>query len=272
MAGGRRIPFGKGFNARAKEVRIVTACYDKDGFRDYDHPIEKIEPGIVRIELLGSSQTYGLGLETRDSIPYLLGQELNHRAMDMGLPYHFEVFNFAMPCIYLPSMFQIYEKFGRKYKPDLAIYEYCEPARVIGLDIEDRIRMVKRVAFYQHLMKSDWGKLLLNRIFMLEHFAVASWVEFTGPPAKTVRMFHRVCKQAKKDHTITAFFEYWDMSRGLDDLTRGCNPWIFASGVDRRAFKALSYDNGNHPDEGGGLYYGMGRADRILSDRDPLFR
>lgn len=269
--GGRRIPFGKDFDKNANGIRKITACYNKDGFRDYNHPLKRSEPNVIRIELIGSSQTYGLGLKPKDSIPLLLESILNHRAMDMGLPWHFEVFNFCLPCLYLPSMFQIYTDFGRKYNPDMAIYEYCEPGRLHYLDIEGRIRDVKRIRLYAYLMKSDWGKVLLNRIFMLEHLALNIIAEFHGAPQATINEFQKTYKIAQKDNTITAFFEYWNISKGLDSMIHGYKPWVFSSGVNRKEFTAMSYDNGNHPDEGGSLYYAMILADRILSGKDPLF-
>ena len=269
--GGRRIPFGKDFSKNAKEVRGITACYNKDGFRDYNHPLKRYEPNIIRIELLGSSQTYGLGLKPEDSIPLLLEKILNRRAMDMGLPWHFEVFNFCLPCIYMPSMFQIYRDFGKKYRPDLTIYEYCEPGRLHHLDIEGRIQAAKRVKLYKYLMKSDWGKVLLNRIFMMEHLALNLAAVLRGAPRNTIKMFQQTYKIAQQNGTYVAFFEYWNVSKGLDSMIRGYKPWIFSSGITREEFTAMSYDNGNHPDEGGSLYYAMILADNILSGKNPLF-
>jgi len=269
--GGRRIPFGKDFNKDTKEVRGITACYNNDGFRDYNHPNERAESNIIRIELIGSSQTYGLGLTPENSIPLLLEEILNQRAMDMGLPWHFEVFNFCMPCLYLPSMFQIYKDFGKKYNPDMAIYEYCEPGRLHHLDIQGRIQEAKHVKLYKYLMQSDWGKVLLNRIFMLEHLALNIEAEVYGAPKETIDMFQKTYEIAQKNNTLIAFFEFWNISKGLDSMIHGYTPWVFSSGVNRKDFVAMSYDNGNHPDEGGSLYYAMILADHILSAKDPLF-
>ena len=269
--GGYLINFLKDFDKNAKEVRKIQACYNKDGFRDYNHPVKRPYPYIIRIEMIGSSQTYGLGLRSEDSIPALLENILNHRAMEMGLPFQFEVFNFCLPCIYLPSMFRIYTDFGRKYKPDLTIYEYCEPGRLHSLDIEGRIRQAKHIRLYAYLMKSDFGKVLLNRIFMFEHIILNSLAMVRGAPENTIDAFRQTCKIAQKDHTFTAFFEYWNISKGLDSVIHGYKPWVFASGVNRTEFKIMSYDNGNHPDESGSLYYAMILADRILSSSDPVF-
>ncbi len=271
-SGGSYMPRGKDFDENAREVRSMEVCYNKDGFRDYDHPIKPQVPDTIRIEFIGSSQTYGLGLHPQDSIPQLVQTLLNQRAREMGLPYHFETFNLCLPCIYMPSMFRIYLDFGQKYNPDLVIYEYCDPGRLHYLDIEGRIRAVRHSRFLSYLMKSYWGRILVNRIFMMEHIVLNIISDVRGPSSRVIALFRKTAGIAASHGTRFAIFEYWDISKHLDRLVDGYPTWIFSSGVNRRQFLAMSYDNGNHPNESGSLYYAFTIANHILSSQDPVFR
>lgn len=91
-----------------------------EGYRDYNHNLQKTN-NTFRIEVLGDSFTYGLGVyKTEDTSPKVLEKVLNKN--EEGIIY--EVFNFGRPSHGTEDELNTLKDYGLKYKPDLVIINF----------------------------------------------------------------------------------------------------------------------------------------------------
>lgn len=99
--------------------RTTLEKINKDGWRDEEYDFAK-KKGVFRIAVLGCSFTYGLGVNAEETYPQRLKAILNeskHR--------EFQVLNFGVNGYGLDQMTINYEKFVRRYDPDLVILQYA---------------------------------------------------------------------------------------------------------------------------------------------------
>ena len=106
------------------DMKMVPEHYNNEGERGPDHPIKRSSLNTVRIELYGTNQISGEYLEEKNTIRAQLERILNNAVMEMGLGLHFEVYNYACPTLFVPSMFRKFIYEGSKRRPDAAIFEY----------------------------------------------------------------------------------------------------------------------------------------------------
>jgi hypothetical protein len=86
------------------------------GYRGPDRPQEK-SPGVFRIVALGDSYTYGMGVETGDSIPARLESELKgHGTREI------EVLNFGLPGASLEDSITRLRLIASQWRPDVVLF------------------------------------------------------------------------------------------------------------------------------------------------------
>lgn len=127
-------------------------------------------PGVVRVGVLGASETFGTFESEGGEYPARLQEELEAR-----MPGRFEVVNLAMAGMGLPAMRGYYNRVVRPVKPDLVLvypspsfYLDSEPPRVpmpgegVGVPPADRARRdaLERLL---HLRMDEKGRDLLRR-------------------------------------------------------------------------------------------------------------
>jgi lysophospholipase L1-like esterase len=89
------------------------------GFRDYEHPVEKV-PGRYRILIIGDSVTKGLGIpDPRMAFPMVLESRLK----ELGVAG--EVLNFGVEGYNTQQEVETLNDKGLRYAPDLVILAYC---------------------------------------------------------------------------------------------------------------------------------------------------
>jgi hypothetical protein len=91
-----------------------------EGMRaDRDYPLEK-PSGTCRIALFGDSYFMGYELDLEDTFAY----QLEKRLKEAGI--HAEVLNFSVSGFGTAEMIKAYEGFGRRFDPDIVIFEWDE--------------------------------------------------------------------------------------------------------------------------------------------------
>lgn len=98
------------------EVQLgrVTRKYNKAGFRDNDHDLEKA-PGIRRVLVIGDSVTEASDLEWEDVFSSRIQAALGRS---------YEVVTLAMGGVNTPQEIHLLEKEGLAYKPDLVVLNF----------------------------------------------------------------------------------------------------------------------------------------------------
>lgn len=98
------------------EVQLgrVTRKYNKAGFRDVDHDVEKA-PGIKRVLVVGDSVTEAGDVEW---------EKVFSSRIQAGLGRSYEVVTLAMGGLNTPQEIHLLEKEGLAYKPDLVVLNF----------------------------------------------------------------------------------------------------------------------------------------------------
>lgn len=104
----RRIP-----NSVFVEGKIAYK-YNKDGFRDVDHRLDK-PCGVKRIVVLGDSVTEGYGVEQESSFSGYLQHSLSDK---------FEVITVALGGLNAPQEVHLLERQGLVYEPDMVVVNF----------------------------------------------------------------------------------------------------------------------------------------------------
>lgn len=100
-------------NSETRLGRVIYK-YNKSGFRDVDHLVEK-PPGITRIVVVGDSVTEGAGVEWESVFSHILQSKLTQ---------DFEVITVAAGGLNTPQEVHLFEQEGLLYKPDLVILNF----------------------------------------------------------------------------------------------------------------------------------------------------
>jgi lysophospholipase L1-like esterase len=106
---------------------------NSEGFKDYEHSIEKPN-NTFRIIALGDSMTEGPCMKINNTWPKQLEAKLNK----LNLSVKFEVFNFGICGAGTLEEVRVFEEFGLKYSPDMVILQFWEN------DWEDTLWMKNR--------------------------------------------------------------------------------------------------------------------------------
>jgi len=98
------------------EVHVgrVRKKYNKMGFRDSDHSVEKV-PGVKRVVVVGDSVTEASDVEW---------EAVFSARVQAGLGSSYEVITLAMGGLNTPQEIHLFEKEGLAYKPDLVILNF----------------------------------------------------------------------------------------------------------------------------------------------------
>ena len=92
---------------------------NKDRFRDYNYSYKKADD-IIRIAVVGDSQTFGLGIEELDYIfPKILEEKLNKNSNQK-----FEVMNFGWAGLNFLDIFWLIKYRVKEYNPDYILYAF----------------------------------------------------------------------------------------------------------------------------------------------------
>lgn len=86
------------------------------GFRGSNFHVKL--PGQILIECFGDSMTFGIGVNEDETIPYFLEKELKRR-LNLG---NLEVFNMAILGMNFVEEETLFEDFGLKFKPNIAVF------------------------------------------------------------------------------------------------------------------------------------------------------
>jgi hypothetical protein len=107
-----------GFDAEHEWVhRTTREKINREGWRDRSYPLLK-DADAFRIAVLGCSFTYGLGVDMEEAYPHRLEEILNALGKQ-----RFDVMNFGVNGYGTAQMLLNYEKFVRRYRPDLVILQ-----------------------------------------------------------------------------------------------------------------------------------------------------
>lgn len=128
------------------------------GFRSPELPQIAREPGVLRVQIYGSSPIFGLGVDDGETFPEVLRRDL-----EAALPGRkIEVMNFGLPMNYFASEITTYAAFGRVYEPDLVVFVQPEIERL--LDMNSRVLQIKRSPTLTALLGSSPGRFVVNRV------------------------------------------------------------------------------------------------------------
>jgi hypothetical protein len=98
-----------------------TYQHNDQGLRDNKETF-KYNPDAYNIVLVGSSQTYGVGINYEDTWGYLLQQKLNSHYASEGKK--FEVWNAGVPARHMEQNLEAFKDTFAKLKPDMAIFDF----------------------------------------------------------------------------------------------------------------------------------------------------
>lgn len=116
-----------------REKEFCGGEKNSEGFKDYEHSIEKPN-NTFRIIALGDSMTEGPCMKINNTWPKQLEAKLNK----LNLSVKFEVFNFGICGAGTLEEVKVFEEFGLKYSPDMVILQFY------GNDWEDTLWMKNR--------------------------------------------------------------------------------------------------------------------------------
>jgi len=244
------------------KIRTINECYGKEGLRGPDHPVSRRSLNTVRIELYGTNHLSGLWLPEKDSIRAQLERILNNAAMEMGLGLKFEVYNYAYPALFAPSMFRNFIYVGSKRKPDLAIFEYRGDEWFCSFDLYGRRRLLHESKILQLFDTPGIGRKILNRILSVMTLVICKM------DREFCKLSKKVIKLAKKDHTQLGFFTVLEFGQPEPTKLFSClkDPSVFFvwdpdfNGPDREKMWIT-----REPDQNGAFYLAWDLANRLLS-------
>ena len=190
------------------EKTKYTVHINSLGFRGREQNSEK-PPGTFRIIVLGSDQTFGLGLPDEETYPYLLEKKLN----DGRLKTKVEVWNGAQPgSTAIVGLAQLPQIFG--YKPDLLILEYgLLENHVWGDDYIPRYFRFPNVGYSKFLRKcaGSFGPVASHSYLIGEVERYFSRSARTPGETKRVELFRRAMRKilslAKDQHVAVALVQ-----------------------------------------------------------------
>ncbi len=256
--------------SRDGSIKPVMECYNNHGNRGPNHPEYKKFLDTVRIEIYGTNVVSGLHLEEKDTIRAQLERILNDMATDMGLGLHFEVYNYAHPMLFVPSMFRKFIYAGINRRPDLAIFEYRGDLWFCPFDVYGRRALLRRSRFLQLFDHPGFRRRVLNRLLSLIGFEKCGMYELhLHSVARGVcKLGNRVIRLAKKYHTQLAFLDIVESGPPRPEMLLNClkHPSAFAvwdpdfHGAAREKMW-IRYE----PDANGSFYLAWFMAHKILS-------
>lgn len=98
--------------------RLPSVIHDVNqlGYRGAERPQAKT-PGVRRLAAIGDSFTYGLGIETNQTLPFHIEQILNQHSSSARV----EMLNFGIPGLNADDYLEQYEKFAKRWHPDQVV-------------------------------------------------------------------------------------------------------------------------------------------------------
>ena len=112
----RELPPSQEFHASGVLVRT-----NRWGMRDREYEKE-CPPGVIRIAMIGSSWTMGMGVDQDSSFEAVLEQLLNQKSTD-GTHVRYEVLNFGVPGYSAAQHLAILDKRALSFGPHIVIYD-----------------------------------------------------------------------------------------------------------------------------------------------------
>ncbi len=109
----------KNLPGMGEDYSAFVLSTNSEGFRDYDHPLEK-PPGSSRVAFVGDSFVFGLGVSQEDTLAVLLEQDLNSG----GIGRRYDVMNFGLPGLNFEGMGRLTQTFVVKYRPEVVVYSF----------------------------------------------------------------------------------------------------------------------------------------------------
>jgi lysophospholipase L1-like esterase len=179
-----------------KPFRISTTA---DGLRGTAYPLQK-KKDVVRILAIGSSFTFGWGVDEDETWPVVLERRLNASAV---FPAKFEIINGALPGTHGDLFIRRYIAACRKYKPDIVFIE-TQPEAPEGApqDFEDPKWLIPDTHFEEKSVYYIDDQGVLKTHITHEPF----WHYWVKRSALMKRIFVRM--KIKQDND--AMRRYWD--------------------------------------------------------------
>ena len=245
-------------------IRSIAEYYNNEGWRGPDHPVKRRSLDTVRIGLYGTNRISGLWLREKDTIRAQMERILNATAFNMGLGLHFEVYNYANPYLFLPSMFRSFLYIGSNRNLDLAIFEYRGFSWYCSNDLYGKRRSLKNSRFLQSLDHPGLGRRLLSVFFAFKSLSFCLYDD------EYCKLGNMVVSLAKKTHTQLAFVKILESGAPTISRLRSCLK-------DKDAFKFWDPDFSpdeakkqqlwieDEPNKNGAFYLAWFLADKVLS-------
>jgi len=114
----------------AEGGREISFRFNREGFRDEDHPYEKPE-GLRRVAVLGDSMIAAMAVDEEDTLVHLLEKKLNRSHPDST----WEVMNCAISGAGPGQSLVVYHEAASRYDPDIVLFAFY-----VGNDLGDSSR------------------------------------------------------------------------------------------------------------------------------------
>lgn len=103
--------------------RGVNVKTNRWGHRDTDDYDKEPEPGVFRIALVGSSNSFGMGVAFEDGLEQLLETKLNTSLLPQTPHKRIEIVNLSVNGYHLLERVYVARNFAPEFKPDLMLFE-----------------------------------------------------------------------------------------------------------------------------------------------------
>lgn len=128
------------------------------GFRVPAPPPPDPDASRFVVQIYGDSMIYGSGVDDSETIAVEMQKILARRLPERDV----HVMNFGMPMNYLRSQLKIYQTWGRRYRPDIVVFEYHGDIPN-PRDINFRVQQIRDSAILGFLFRFAVGRDLINR-------------------------------------------------------------------------------------------------------------
>ncbi|MBI5624702.1 MAG: SGNH/GDSL hydrolase family protein [Elusimicrobia bacterium] len=251
------------------DERPLEIVMNSLGFRGREHPVERSHPSVVRVQLFGDSNVFGIGAPAGDSLAENLERILQERLPGGKV----EVFNFGLPGNYTLSNFKTYARYGRRYGPDVVIFG--QP-RTLPWDMNYRVLQIKASPFLTSMLAHPLGRWLIN-YYQVEVFKLLSFFRFSPEGDAGLRAGARqLLADQRKNGTSIWFFNFyeetfppWAPRHDIKDvLPEGLKWGMMGSGLSLKAYRRSAYQipGDGHPNAAGRRLFAQTIADHILPE------
>jgi hypothetical protein len=230
------------------------------GFRTPEFPPLTHDPGVLRVQVYGSSPVFGLGVDDGDTFPEALQSALGAALPDRKI----EVMNLGLPMNYFSSEITTYSAFGRAYAPDLVVFVQPEIERT--LDMNARVLQIQRSSFLRALLPYAVGRVVVNRLQFMS-------MEFKNQMTKalTPKVLREKTGALLEDQTSHGTKVYvFDLFDKPEDLNHVLPPALHysasSSGLSHEQYLASPYviPHDGHPTAQGQRFFAQMLAARLV--------